>query len=76
MPQGTFWWVFLFAWIFGFFFGYGMVEDLIRMWVSNRRSGKEWVEKSHDNPDPRGNGHLDSTASLSSMLTLSHHHFY
>ncbi len=56
MPETLFWWIFLLACIFAIFFGYGMVEGLIRKWVSIGGSKKEWVEKLHDNPDPRETG--------------------
>ncbi len=62
MAETILWWLFLLVCIFAFWFGYGMVEDLIRKWVSNRQARKQKLTpKMIDNsPDPSGNGHADS----------------
>jgi len=62
MPETIFWWVFTVAGLFAFFFSYGMVEDLIRNWHSNRQTRKEKpsLRVVNSSPDPRGNGHSDS----------------
>ena len=61
MPETIFWRVFTLACIFAFFFSYGMVEDLIRTWHSNRQTRKQKpISRIIDNsPDPSGNGHSD-----------------
>ena len=62
MSETIFWWVFTLACVFGFVFSYGMVEDLIRNWYSNRQTNKQKpTPRIIDNsPDPSGNGHADS----------------
>jgi len=42
--------------IFAFFFGYGIVENLIRKWVKNRKPGElKFPPRTMDkSPDPRG----------------------
>ncbi len=61
MAETIFWWTFLFACIFAFFFGYGIVENLIRRWASRGRSRKQRnAPRIANSPDPRGNGHADS----------------
>jgi len=61
MPETIFWWVFALAGVFAFFFSYGIVEDLIRTWHSNRQTRKQKpTSTTTDNsPDPSGNGHSD-----------------
>jgi len=61
MPETILYWLFLLACIFAFWFGYGIVEDLIRTWYGNRKTRKQkptpkMIDKS---PDPSGNGHSD-----------------
>jgi len=62
MVETTLWWLFLFACIFAFWFGYGIVEDLIRTWYSNHRPSKQKPTSRiiDHSPDPKGNGHSDS----------------
>jgi hypothetical protein len=62
MAETIFWWVFLFACVLAFFFGFGMVEDLSRKWHVRWRSRKDkLVSRAFRNsPDPKGNGNSDS----------------
>ncbi len=61
MAETIFWWVFTLAGVFAFFFSYGMVEDLIRTWHSNRQTRKQKpTSRIIDNSsDHSGNGHSD-----------------
>jgi len=46
MKETIFWWVFTLASVFVFFFSYGMVEDLIRKWVSGHpKAGRQLAER-------------------------------
>jgi len=61
MAETILWWLFLLLCIFAFWFGYGMVEDLIRTWYGNRQTRKQKPNprRIDNSPDPRGNGHSD-----------------
>jgi len=61
MVETTLYWIFLLTCVFAFWFGYGMVEDLIRTWYGSRQTRKQKIiPKMIDNsPDPKGNGHSD-----------------
>jgi len=62
MLETVLWWIFLLSCVFAFFFSYGMVEDLVCKWISDRQTRKQKPSPRipDPNPDPRGNGHSDS----------------
>jgi len=60
MVETTLWWIFLLSCIFALWFGYGIVEDLIRTWYSNRQiRNQKPIPRIDHSPDPSGNGHSD-----------------
>jgi len=61
MAEAIFWWFFTLACIFGFFFSYGMFENLICKWVRDRQTRKQKLtHRTIDRiPNPEGIGHGD-----------------
>ena len=58
MSETIFWWIFTVGCVFAFFFSYGMVEDLIRQWLTSRKSKEEKPAPGapHGSADSKGDG--------------------
>jgi len=61
MAETILWWLFLIFCTFAFFFGYGIVGNLIRRCIRGRQTRKKSPNAKIDNsPDPSGNGHAET----------------